>query len=203
MEAHCILCEVPTAHTHTHIHTYTYIYICIYCRRVSFFKRLRDGINARNPEVYHAKLYAVEFLLLDVSAQNCTIVRTTEPAFPSVRHITEREREREAVLNNSSNQAVARVAVHRPRERRSDEKHSDKYSPVWLYQKKMVFPRFRDNVLPVHTSYAIRLLHYIDHKLLSFGYTFHVVIRASSYFAFFALHTKVELVKQNCLVVKL
>jgi hypothetical protein len=110
---------------------------------------MKDGI-VRNPEVYHAKLNAVEFLLLDVSVQNCTIVRTTEPAFPSARQITEKERkrermkEREAVLNNSSNQAVARVAVHRPRKRRSDEKHSDKYSPVWLYQKKMVFTRFEE-----------------------------------------------------------
>jgi hypothetical protein len=60
--------------------------------------------------------------------QNCT----TERTFQSARDIThrERERERETALNNSSNQAVARVAVSSPRKRRSDEKHSDKYSPV-------------------------------------------------------------------------
>jgi hypothetical protein len=52
-------------------------------------------------------------------------------------------KEREAILNNSSNQAAARVAVHRPRKRNSDEKYSDKYSLVWLYQKKMGFPHFR------------------------------------------------------------
>lgn len=50
---------------------------------------MKDGI-VRNPEVYHAKLYAVDFLLLDVSVQNYTIVGTTETAFPSARHITER-----------------------------------------------------------------------------------------------------------------
>jgi len=47
---------------------------------------MKDGI-VRNPEVYHAKLYAVEFLLLGVSVQNFT--------FPSARHITERGRESE------------------------------------------------------------------------------------------------------------
>lgn len=33
---------------------------------------MKDGI-VRNPEVYHVKLYAMEFLLLDVSVQNCTL----------------------------------------------------------------------------------------------------------------------------------
>lgn len=33
---------------------------------------MKDGI-VRNPEVYHVKLYAVEFLLLDVSVQNFTL----------------------------------------------------------------------------------------------------------------------------------
>jgi hypothetical protein len=92
---------------------------------------MKDGI-VRNPEVYHAKLYAMEFLLLDVSVQNCTIVRTTEPAFPQNEGERKRVKEREAVLNNSSNQAVARVTVHRPTKTCSDEKHSDKYSLVWL-----------------------------------------------------------------------
>jgi hypothetical protein len=104
----------------------------------------------RNPDIYHAKLqvYAVEFLLLDISAQKCTFVRTTARFSVGSSYDRKRERKRvkkrEAVLNNSSNQAVARVAVHRPSERRSDEKHSDKYSPVWLYQKRIAFPRFRD-----------------------------------------------------------
>jgi hypothetical protein len=98
---------------------------------------MKDRI-VRNPEVYHAKLYAMEFLLLDVSVQNCIIVRTTEPVFRRLvisQNEGERKRvkEREAVLNNSSNQTVARVAVHRPRKTCSDEKHSDKYSLVWLY----------------------------------------------------------------------
>jgi len=54
---------------------------------------MKDGI-VRNPEVYHAILNAVEFLPLDVSVQKYTIVRTTEPDFPSARHITEREEDR-------------------------------------------------------------------------------------------------------------
>jgi len=38
MEAHCVLCEVLTAHTHTHTHTSTYIRI--HWSRVSVFERL-------------------------------------------------------------------------------------------------------------------------------------------------------------------
>jgi len=136
--------------TRTH-HTSTYIYICVYYRRVSVFKRLRDERrNCSKSRSLSCKIIRCGILTNRCFCSELYIVRTTEPAFPSARHITERGRERErvkereAVLNNSSNQAVARVAVHRPRTRRSDEKHSDKYSLVWLYQKKMVFPRFRE-----------------------------------------------------------
>jgi hypothetical protein len=37
---------------------------------------------------------------------------------------------KEKALNNSSNQAIVRVTIRRPRERRFDEKHGDKYSLV-------------------------------------------------------------------------
>lgn len=61
-----------------------------------------------------------------------------------------------------------------------------------------------NNILPAHRSYSIRLPHYLDYKLLSIRYTFYVVIKASSYFAFFELHThthtQIELVKQNSLL---
>jgi hypothetical protein len=74
--------------------------------------------------VFHADTAFNSYTIFCV--QNCT----TEGTFQSARDITHRERERETALNNSSNQAVARVAVSSPRKRRSDEKHSDKYSPV-------------------------------------------------------------------------
>jgi len=146
-----VFCVRSQLHTHTHTHTrHTNTYICIHCRRVSVFKRLRDERrNCSKSRSLSRKIIRRGILNIRCFCSkmyNCTYNRASFSVGSSYHRKRERERvkEGEAVLNNSSDQAVARVAVHRPRKTCSDEKHSDKYSLVWLYQKKMVFPRFRE-----------------------------------------------------------
>lgn len=149
MEAHCVLCEVPTAHAHKHS-PYARTYICIYCTGVSVFKRVREErrncskSRSLSRKIIRRGIFTIRCFCSEL--YNCTYNRASFSVGSSYHRKREKERvkEREAVLNNSSNRAVARVAVHRSRKRRSDEKHSDKYSLVWLYQKKMVFTRFRE-----------------------------------------------------------
>ena len=147
------LCSVwgpNCTHTHTHTH-HSSTYICIFCRRVSVFKRLRGerrnfsksrSLITQNYTPWNSYYEMFLFRIVQLYVQKSQLFRRL--VISQKEGERKRVKEREAVLNNSSNQAVARVAVHRPRKTCSDEKHSDKYSLVWLYQKKMVFPRFRE-----------------------------------------------------------
>ena len=82
-------------HTHTHTH-HTSTYVCVYCKRVSVFKRLRDERrNCSKSRSLSCKIIRHGILIIRCFCSELYIVRTTEPAFPSVRHITERGRESE------------------------------------------------------------------------------------------------------------
>jgi hypothetical protein len=174
MEAYSIICEVPTAQTSTHTHVITNAHVYICSRGISVFKGLGgERQNFSKSWSLLRQIIPLSFLVLDFCDENCTYNRPSFSVLSWYQRKRDRERvkERDAVLNNSSNQAVARVAVRRPRERRCDEKHCDILRLVCTRSRWFSVAE-ETNIQPVHRSYAVKLLYYMGCIFCYFIYKF-------------------------------